>query len=162
MDATGHVAADLDHELRDIELVPLDDSVGETPHVLANVEQGRARSGAWGWAASTLRLEQNLQSAQDFGFADVQQRWNIYSSVLKPFGARRRHSKLQLPRRELEARCCAMHHYKFAAMFAHGGSVPGMPPALEDAGGLQLRRARESLHHLLTTAHQVLPIEGCQ
>ena len=135
MNATGHVAADLDHELRGIELIPLDDSVGETPHALANVEQGRARSGAWGWAASTMRLEQNLQSAQDFGFADVQQRWSIYSSVLKPFGARRRHSKLQLPRRELEARFYAMHHCKFAAMFAHGGSVPGMPPALEDAGG---------------------------
>eukprot|EP00959_Pyramimonas_sp_CCMP1952_P012042 254257-Pyramimonas_sp.AAC.1 len=70
--------------------VPLDDRVDEGPHAQAKRIQHHARRSGWPWAASSMRLKQNIQDSRAFAHGvDLQEEWGRYSSVLKPGGSRR-------------------------------------------------------------------------
>ena len=78
-----------------LQAIPMDDSIAEAPHAIGN-RLGRAapRSGI-AWAASSMRLTQNLQDvklhSQALG-ADLQQLWLKHSSILQT-----QHHKLDRP-----------------------------------------------------------------
>lgn len=77
--------------------VPMDDSVAESPHAVGNrLGRSAPRSGI-AWAASSMRLLQNLRDVHDHSQAlqaDLQQLWLTHSSILQS----QRH-KLQRPMR---------------------------------------------------------------
>ena len=81
-DGTG-MESELNNFVSNLEEVPLDDSVAESPHSLVKRVQLHARSSTWGWAAASVRLRQNIKHCEKFAFAGVQQAWDSCSSVLR-------------------------------------------------------------------------------
>jgi hypothetical protein len=87
--------------------IPLDDSIGEGPHSVCKRVQLHARSAGWAWAASTMRLPQNIVDIDNLVGAtgcDLQEVWDRFSCVVKPPCARNPHSLLKAKRPVFEAR----------------------------------------------------------
>lgn len=61
-DGAGATAR-LKQEIRSLSLIPLDDSVAESPHAIGGRLMQHSRASKWPWVASTMRLEQNLADA---------------------------------------------------------------------------------------------------
>jgi hypothetical protein len=125
--------------------VPLDDAVGEGPHAFTKHVQQHATASKWGWAASSLRLTQNLKDLPELCDAipcELQESWDAYSSVIKPPGARLANSKVRMKRCVFENRLYHMGHAfnLDAAERAVEDDVPVAPSdpdvvgALEDGG----------------------------
>jgi len=122
VDGTG-MSDSLEELVQVIEQIPLDDSVAESPHSLTKKVQMHARASGWPWAASTVRLDQNLTDIDNFSFGNFQHHWDSFSSVLKPPGARRMHNLLRKHRRVIEERflyyvALSIRHYTCAGCLA--------------------------------------------
>jgi hypothetical protein len=104
----------LTREITSFENIPMDDTVGEGPHAIANAISVRARRSGWPWIASTMRLDQNLQDVSDLvpaTDADLGVQWDLYKSVVQPPGRKSIRPK-RMTRKKFErsvyhlAECC--------------------------------------------------------
>ena len=82
--ATASMA--LRREQEALELVPVDDSIAESPHSIGNRLAGHARGSTFGWVAASMRLEQNLTdvnawTADDKLECDLTQEWLTYTNL---------------------------------------------------------------------------------
>jgi len=71
-----------------IELVPVDDSIAESPHPIGNRLAGHAHGSSVGWVAASMRLEQNLTDANAWTSdakleCDLTQEWLTYAKCLQ-------------------------------------------------------------------------------
>lgn len=112
-DGTG-ASARLKQEVRSLALIPLDDSIAESPHAIASRLMQSSRGAKWPWVASTLRLKQNLCDAREIPDAVDQSfshLWRVHTSVLKGPSARARHIRKKVDAKRLQA---DVYHMKFA------------------------------------------------
>ena len=84
-DGTG-ISSSLWSWVEVVQKIPMDDSIAESPHAIGNrLGRSAPRSGI-AWAASSMRLPQNLQDVTDHSRAlraDLQQLWLKHSCVLQ-------------------------------------------------------------------------------
>jgi len=81
-----NVSVKLDAAIEGIKDIPLDDTVGEGPHAVANAISQRSRGCTWAWTASTMRLTQNLQDAKDLVPAvdtTLELQWHLFKNVVQ-------------------------------------------------------------------------------
>lgn len=73
-------------EIASLELIPIDDTVCESPHARAKRIMDHSRASTWSWTASTMRLSQNLQDIEDLvpvlGIS-LDSEWSRYKSILQ-------------------------------------------------------------------------------
>ena len=113
-DGTG-LSEELARAVDAMDLIPLDDTVGEGPHAVANVLSTRARRSSWAWVASSMRLDQNLTDVNDLlpaVDANLEAQWDLFKAVVQPPGRRQSLPK-RMTRKKFEdsvyhlADCCA-------------------------------------------------------
>lgn len=76
-DGSG-LSARLFDEVRSLQLVPMDDSVCESPHAAAEAIKTKSRACSWYWLAATMRLRQNLNDLRQLPSAlgtDLNKDW---------------------------------------------------------------------------------------
>ena len=56
----SNVSAQLMLAIESLKMASLDDAINEGPHAAARKVSERATNASWAWAASSLRLQQNL------------------------------------------------------------------------------------------------------
>ena len=82
----GNVQPQLSMVLKGVQASPMDDKVQETPHAIVKKAMASAASYGFPWAASSSRLAQNLEDAEEIPPAvnrDLQTEWDRWSSVQK-------------------------------------------------------------------------------
>lgn len=112
-DGTG-LSEELARAVDAMDLIPLDDTVGEGPHAVANVLSTRARRSSWAWVASSMRLDQNLTDVNDLlpaVDANLEVQWDLFKTVVQPPGKHQSRPK-RMTRKKFEdsvyhlADCC--------------------------------------------------------
>lgn len=82
----GNATRRLLGEVEALSLVPLDDSIAESPHAVGNSLGRHARGSTFGWVAASMRVSQNLTDVRDWSAAlkmDLTQEWLTYTKVLQ-------------------------------------------------------------------------------
>lgn len=85
-DQGGNCAPMLRHEIRSLELTPMDDSIAEGPHALAKTIKDRSKASSFSWIAATMRVQQNVVDIENLRLAlecDLSLTWASYKSILQ-------------------------------------------------------------------------------
>lgn len=80
------MSARLSHRLEGVKCGNLDDKIAEGPHATFKHEHDRARGSHFAWAASSVRLQQNLSDIRelaDIVDVPIQELWDRYKTVLQ-------------------------------------------------------------------------------
>ena len=73
-------------ELKGLEALPMDDSIGEGPHAKAKRIKDHSKASTWHWTAATMRLKQNLDDVAELVPAldeNLTLLWCKYQSILQ-------------------------------------------------------------------------------
>ena len=88
--------------LRTFVVLPMDDSICETPHAVGNAIARHSKHCEFSWVAASKRLQQNLQDVKIWrhaAAADLQSLWLRYASILQS-DPRIQHRNVRLPRKQ--------------------------------------------------------------
>ena len=105
-DDGGSMSRRLEHAVMSLTWCPMDDCVCEGPHAKATRSKTPASEAKRTWAATSMRLQQNLQQCQ--GSTSLRASWSSYASVVQPASREGRFPKLR--RQRLERQLYRIEH----------------------------------------------------